>query len=30
MPKVSSAARKGGSLKMPLVVIQTWSSLDYA
>jgi len=23
MPKVSSAARKGGSVKMPLVVIQT-------
>ena len=27
MPKVSSAARNGGSLKMPLVVSQTWSRM---
>jgi hypothetical protein len=27
MPKVCSAARNGGSLKMPLVVSQTWSRM---
>jgi hypothetical protein len=29
MPNVSSAASSGGSLKMPLVVMNTWSRMAW-